>query len=151
MRNKYFSLVFRMVLGGLFVYASFDKIVHPSQFVTAVENYRIMPGLLSFYTALFLPWLELICGLFLIAGVFVESAAGLIGLLLLVFIAALFSALSRGLSIDCGCFGSGANGASVSVKRLLEDAGMLFMAGYLFWFYEPWLALFSGKNTGRNV
>ncbi len=138
MRNKYISFLFRLVLGLLFLFASLDKIAHPSRFVTAVGNYQLLPDVLSYYSALFLPWLELFCGLFLIAGIFVKTSAGLIGLMLLVFLAALLSALFRGLNIDCGCF---SGSTSVSLLRLLEDLVMLAMAIYLVFCYEPWLGL----------
>jgi len=137
MLNKYLSLLFRIILGLVFVYASLDKIEHPSQFMVAIENYRLAPSWLSYYTALFLPWLELFCGLFLIAGVFVRTNAGLISVMLLVFVAALISALLRGLDIDCGCFSVNPGSSSVSVFKLLEDVFLLAMAAYLIYFYEP--------------
>ncbi len=149
MRNKYLSFVIRLALGSLFVYASLSKIEHPGQFMTAIENYRLLPLVLSHYAALFLPWLELFCGMFLITGIFTETSAGLIGAMLLFFLAALLSALFRGLNIDCGCFSVGADSASVSVVRLLEDLVMLAMALYLFLFYEPWLSLVTREN--KNV
>jgi len=141
MHNKYLSFAIRLILGSVFIYASISKIEHPAQFLTVIENYRLLSTAQSHYAALFLPWLELFCGLFLMTGIFVETSAGLISIMLVFFMAALLSALLRGLDIDCGCFSSGADGASVSALRLLEDMAMLAMAVYLYYFYEPWLGL----------
>lgn len=147
MQNKYFSLLFRIILGLVFVYASIDKIEHPSQFVVSIENYRLIPAGLSYYAAMFLPWLELFCGLFLIGGAFVKTSAGIIGGMLLSFMVALISALLRGLDIDCGCFSVNPNSASVSVFRLLEDVFLLAMAVYLIYFYKPYLRRQVLENT----
>jgi len=54
-----------------------------------------------------LPWLELLVGICLIGGIFVSGAVlASIGMAAM-FTFVLSSALYRGLSISCGCFGSG--------------------------------------------
>ena len=56
--------------------------------------------------ALALPWLELVVGLYLLAGLFTRVAAWGAVAMLAVFMAAITQALLRGLSLeDCGCFG----------------------------------------------
>jgi uncharacterized membrane protein YphA (DoxX/SURF4 family) len=79
-----------------------------------------------------LPWLEFYCGLFLIIGIFRQASAAILSTLLLLFIFILFSALIRGLDIECGCFGSGAN---VSWLRIIEDIVLLAMS--LHQFFHP--------------
>jgi len=50
MRNNRYRLIkhaalilFRLLAGGVFVYASVDKILHPDQFAIAVNNYQLLP------------------------------------------------------------------------------------------------------------
>ena len=50
----------RIVLGGVFIYASIDKIMHPEEFAKAIGNYHVLPFGLENLLALTLPWLELI-------------------------------------------------------------------------------------------
>ncbi len=102
------QILARLVLGGIFIYASLDKIAHPLEFAGIVGNYGILPDFLVTLPALVLPWLELIAGLCLVAGMWRRSAALLLSLLLLFFILALgFNAL-RGVSLSCGCFSTSA-------------------------------------------
>ncbi len=88
----------------MFIYASVDKILHPAAFAEAVYNYKILPDALINLTAIILPWLELLLGIFLVLGVWLPGAALLCNLLLVTFFAALVFNLARGLDIKCGCF-----------------------------------------------
>jgi uncharacterized membrane protein YphA (DoxX/SURF4 family) len=129
------SLFARLILGAIFVYASVDKILHPESFAKAVYNYQILPHTLINATAVVLPWLELILGVFLITGLFREGSVALVTLLLLVFLGAMAFNLARGLDIDCGCFGSSGPGtAGVHMGwYVLRDALFLLPAFYLFY------------------
>lgn len=98
----------RLALGGIFIYASLDKIAHPRAFAGIVANYAILPDWLVTLPALALPWLELLAGLLLVAGVWTRSAAATLSLLLLAFMLVLaFNAL-RGIDLSCGCFSTSA-------------------------------------------
>lgn len=127
------TLLARLILGAVFVYASIDKILHPESFAKAVYNYQILPHLLINGTAIVLPWLELILGVFLIAGLFREGSVALVTLLLLVFLGAMAFSLARGLDIDCGCFGSGGKAPGGHMGwSFLRDSLFLAPALYLF-------------------
>lgn len=127
------SLCARLLLGAIFVYASIDKILHPEPFAKAVYNYQILPHLLINPTAIVLPWLELVLGVFLILGLFREGSVGLVMLLLLIFLGAMAFNLARGLNIDCGCFSSGSGDSGVQMGwYFLRDALFLLPALYLF-------------------
>lgn len=98
----------RLALGGIFIYASLDKIAHPRAFAGIVANYAILPDWLVTLPALALPWLELLAGLLLVAGIWTRSAAATLSLLLLAFMLVLaFNAL-RGVDLSCGCFSTSA-------------------------------------------
>jgi putative oxidoreductase len=102
--NKYLVFVFRLIVGGIFIYASIDKITHPEQFARIVYNYKILPHFAINLFAIILPWLELVCGLFLIFGIMTRSSALVISILLVLFIIALSINILRGVDLSCGCF-----------------------------------------------
>jgi len=117
----------RFLLGLVFLYASIGKILDPKAFAEILIAYQIFdsPQLLK-YVAVTLPWVEWFCGICLILGIFVRSVSALTTLLLFVFLAAMISALLRGLEIHCGCFGSPTE--SVGALSLLRDAFFFLMS-----------------------
>ena len=102
--NKPLYFWVRLLLGIIFALASIDKIIHPAAFTEAVYNYQILPDTLINLTAIILPWLELILGIFLILGLWLPGAVLLSNILLVTFFGALVFNLARGLDIQCGCF-----------------------------------------------
>ena len=40
---KYLTLAARLIIGGLFVYASIHKIIDPAEFAASIRNYMIVP------------------------------------------------------------------------------------------------------------
>jgi putative oxidoreductase len=124
----------QIALGLLFVVASLPKLADPPSFAHMIYNYRILPGGLVNLLALVLPWVELLAGVALLLGLWTRASAALIGLLLVVFIAAISFNLLRGNAIDCGCFDVAAAGRSVAERLadmrrdILRDMGMLALA-----------------------
>ena len=131
LKHPYLVLVVRCFLGVVFIVAAIEKIAIPETFAISVEAYKLLPTQLINVFALIIPWMELVCGLFLVAGVFARASAALLSALLTVFIIALISALLRELKIDCGCFGT-AHATPVGWGKVLEDTGLLFLALYLY-------------------
>lgn len=123
----------RWVLGGIFVFASIDKILHPASFAQLIYNYQILPGALINLTALTLPWLELVLGLLLIFGRWLRPAVILTNLLLGAFFGALLFNLARGLDIHCGCFSTSTEGDPAQLWYLVRDSSFLMMGAYLFY------------------
>ena len=131
--KKYFKgplvILCRLVLGGVFIYASLDKIANPAEFAKAIGNYHVLPFGLENLLALFLPWLELLTGILLIAGIMVDGATILIISMNIVFIFAISQALARGISIECGCFSvSTEGGNNIGFQTILRDFVYLIMA-----------------------
>jgi putative oxidoreductase len=124
-------LLCRLVLGTVFVIAAVPKIAHPDSFATSVEAYELLPLAAVNIAAIIIPWIELICGLFLIAGVYLRPSSALLGVLLGVFIIAITVAVLRGLNINCGCFGE-SGGATVGWNKVLEDLALLIPALLIF-------------------
>ena len=136
--KKYFKgpivILCRLVLGGVFIYASLDKIANPAEFAKAIGNYHVLPFGLENLLALFLPWLELLTGILLIAGIMVDGATILIISMNIVFIFAISQALARGISIECGCFSvSTEGGSNIGFQTILRDFIYLIMAFIIFY------------------
>ena len=123
-RNRFVLFVFRLIVGGLFIYAGVLKIADPLGFAQDIQNYRLVPaGHRASSTALILPWLEILAGAALVAGLFKRTSAGLISLMLVVFIVLVAVTMVRGLDVDCGCFG--ALSRKADWRLILEDALVL--------------------------
>lgn len=94
-----------IVIGALFIYAGAVKIIDPVEFARDIDNYKTLPWTLGVWLALYLPWLEILCGLGLITGVLYRGGVFILTALMIVFIVASIVAKARGLDISCGCFG----------------------------------------------
>jgi len=125
LRNRGVLLAFRLVLGGLFVYAGAVKVLEPLDFAQNIRNYQLVGQSLSFVAAIVLPWLEILAGLALILGVWTRGAALVVTGLLVFFIVLTAVTMIRGLDVDCGCFGSLSRKSGWGV--VLEDLGMLVL------------------------
>ena len=129
----------QIALGVFFVVAALPKVVDPPSFAHMIYNYRIVPGALVNLMALVMPWFELLTGIALILGIWTRTSAALIGVLLLVFIAAISFNLARGNAIDCGCFDVTAAGKSVAERLqdmrwvVIRDLGMIVMVAQILW------------------
>ena len=118
-------VLFRVILGFAFILASIDKIINPEKFLEIVNNYNIVPHFLSPIIALVLPWIEFICGVFLILGILTESSATMIIILLIGFIYGVSVNLYRGSDIECGCFSLLFEGELIGFQTILRD--IIFM------------------------
>ncbi len=134
MKGPLIPILVRFVLGVVFLYASLDKIIYPSAFAQTVHHYQVFPNLLVNLTAIVLPWLEMILGLFLISGIWLPGAVLLCNILLSAFLVLLLSAILRGLDIDCGCFVISRDSESVVSMwwYALRDGVFLSLSLYLF-------------------
>jgi uncharacterized membrane protein YphA (DoxX/SURF4 family) len=104
LRSPRLHLVVRLLLGLMFVYASLDKIADPGGFARIVYQWQVLGPVPSNLVAVTLPWVELLTGLLLIAGVWKREAAAVVAVMLVVFIVAAVFVLARGIDVDnCGC------------------------------------------------
>ncbi len=94
----------RLFLGVLFIYAAVPKILDPYAFAVDVYNYRMLPGFAVGIVAAGLPWIELIAGILLVAGIRTRAACLVVTGLLGIFTLALIINTLRGIDVDCGCF-----------------------------------------------
>ncbi len=132
-RSLKLPIIFRVILGIIFIYASYDKISDPASFSKNIHNFHITPIAVENLAALIIPWIELIIGVFLIFGLFLEGTTSITITMLIFFIAILSQAVFRGIDIHCGCFTSEADVGVVDfrmelIKRIVEDIIYLGMA-----------------------
>ncbi len=102
-----FEFLCRLFLGGLFIYASFHKILEPAVFAKNIYGYYLFPELSINLIAIVLPWMELFTGVALCLGIWPRTSVLLINIMLLGFILAITINLFRGIEFDCGCFADG--------------------------------------------
>lgn len=119
-------LIARLLIGGILIYASFNKIVDPGGFAKAIANYHIIPFGLENSMAIILPWLELAVGICLILGLFIDGAAFLVIIMMVIFIVAITFAILSGYNIECGC--GLKPGELVGIQKIIEDLTYLILA-----------------------
>jgi uncharacterized membrane protein YphA (DoxX/SURF4 family) len=138
--NPWTGFVLRLITGGVFLWASYDKILHPEAFLRIVHNYRILPPVLEPLFALTLPWVEGLVGLFLIIGLFTEASALVNCGLMVLFLIAIPSALLRHIDINCGCF-STTHSVKVGMDLIYRDLLLILPALLILFFPSRFLAL----------
>lgn len=126
--SPWLALVFRVIVGLVFIYASLDKIANPAEFARIVNNYRILPHELINLTAILLPWIELVAGLLLVFGLFSRGSSLIISVMLFVFIAAIGFNVARGLDFNCGCFSTDADGMVIGWTKIGQNIVLLALS-----------------------
>ncbi len=130
-------LLIRLFLGGLFIYMGVNKIADPVAFMKQVRLYEMLPESPAYFlngTAVILPWLEVVCGVALIAGIAIRGSGVAIAGMLAVFTPAIFLRAmaihnTEGtpffeIAFDCGCGG----GPVIIWQKLLSNSGLLLLA-----------------------
>lgn len=125
----------RVVLGAVFIYAGSVKIVAPEPLADSIASFAILPRALVVPLALGLPPFEIASGALLIIGWPRRIGALAILIVSTVFCVALGSALARGITVDCGCFGAG----TPLRTKMWFDLGrdVLLLAGAVFVYVAP--------------
>lgn len=121
------GLLARLVLGGVLLVAGYIKAVDLDASVRSVVAYDLFNYRVAEFIGLTLPIIEIAVGLTLVLGLFTRLSGALGALLMVVFIAGIASAWARGLSIDCGCFGTGGPvdpSATRYLEEILRDTGL---------------------------
>lgn len=133
-RRDLVGLLARLVLGITLVVAGALKVTSPAASARSVRAYELLPYDAAAYVGYALPIVELIVGALLAVGLLTRSSAVVGGLLMAAFVVGIASAWARGLTIDCGCFGSGGTIAAAETKypqEIARDAGLLLCALWL--------------------
>ena len=138
--NKYLIVSCRLILGAVFIYASYSKIIDPSKFSSAIDLYKATPVSINNLVALIVPWVELLIGFGLILNRSIKGSIIISISLFILFIAFLSQAYYRGFTLDCGCFG-GADKLSDAelrfkmLRQIILDIIFLCMSQNLYFIY----------------
>jgi uncharacterized membrane protein YphA (DoxX/SURF4 family) len=126
-------LVARVALGLLLIATGALKVGHAAELAAAIASFRLLPGAVAGPLALALPYVEIVLGLYLVAGLFTRAAAWCAAAQFLIYAGAIASAVARHIPADCGCFGPNdvavADWPHVAFDVLLAAAA-LFVASF---------------------
>ena len=142
LHNRTVLTVLRVALAGIFIYASWEKILKPDDFVRIIEGYHILPEPMVSLVAIWLPWTELFAGVALLVGIWPRAIGLLLSGLVVVFIAGLVQALARGIDIQCGCFSLDPEAAARSWASLWQE--FLLLAACLWLWIGHWQTVPGG-------
>jgi uncharacterized repeat protein (TIGR02543 family) len=140
LRSSYTSLVFRLVLGGIFIFAGFAKIHTINALISEIDQYKILPPVLGSLYGHVLPYLEIITGMLLVLGIVLRITAGIASLMLISFTVSKIAALAMHLNIQtCNCFGLAR--PLLSNQSLAIDIVMLLLAAQIIVFRNELLSI----------
>jgi uncharacterized membrane protein YphA (DoxX/SURF4 family) len=122
-RRDWVVLALSLGLAAVFIYAGIEKIQDRLQFADTIAAFRILPAALINLIALGLPPFEIACGLLLLGRPTRRVGALAVALVCVLYLSVLSSALARGLTLDCGCFGTG----TPSRPRMWLEVGLDFV------------------------
>jgi putative oxidoreductase len=125
------AVILRIVIAAIFIYAGTSKALAPIRFVTDIDNFHILPWVMTPPLAFYLSWLEIVCGLTLLFLRFERGALLILCTLTFVFVFALISARIRGIDISCGCFGHASRDLSFT-SHLALNFGIIVAIFLLF-------------------
>ncbi len=107
--RRYVVPAVSMALAAVFIYSGVEKFRDPPlQFADNIAGFAILPQMFINLLALGLPPFEIASSLLILAPATRRVGALAVAVVSVMFLAALSSALLRGLTLDCGCFGVGA-------------------------------------------
>lgn len=128
--HPWLALMLRLYIGGLFVYASMYKINYTAEFAETIASYEMVPYWGVNFMAVAMPWVELVAGILLMAGIRARAATVVIGAMLVMFTIAIIVTLVRDAPISCGCFQT--LGEAISWKTLVRDIIWVLMALHIY-------------------
>ena len=122
--KRWLLIAGRLAIAVIFLWAGIAKVREPwLQFAVSIESFKVVPDSWLEPVARTLPWCEIALAIVLIPGIlarwFSLLATGMLAWFLFIGI----RAYAKGLTVDCGCFGSG--GGAIDAKWFVEHALML--------------------------
>jgi uncharacterized membrane protein YphA (DoxX/SURF4 family) len=144
------GLLVRVGLAAVWLVSGAIKVSDLNQTYIAVQAYDLLPAGAVSVVAAGLPFLELVLGVLVLAGLGTRVVAIVSGIVLLAFIGGVAQSWARGLTIDCGCFGGGGQvtaGETQYPQEIARDIGFLLLAAWLTvrprskWSLDGWLTV----------
>jgi uncharacterized membrane protein YphA (DoxX/SURF4 family) len=117
----------QIVVGVLLAWAALAKLGDIPALARDIHQFRLLPIAGENLLAMVLPWIELTAALSLLLGIRSRAGAVVAASLMAVFTTTVALALVRGLSIECGCFGT-ASAWRIGTAKLFENLAILAVA-----------------------
>ncbi|MGL5867193.1 MAG: MauE/DoxX family redox-associated membrane protein [Dermatophilaceae bacterium] len=130
------SVVARLFLAGVLIWAGAVKVGKPLTSARAVQAFEIFPYDLAGWIGIGLPFAEIALGILLLLGLFTRPVAIVSTMLMLAFVVGIAQAWVRGLTIDCGCFGGGGQVAAGQTDYPQDIARDLVFAAAGAWLWR---------------
>lgn len=130
------SAAARFGLAFMWIYSGYTKLGAHLDVTKSIEAYEIFTPYWSDLLARVIGPLEIAGGLLLLLGIKLRWAGGVSIAVLAAFIVGLYSAYSRGLTIDCGCFNPGGSGDAQSgelLRAIVRDFGLIAVTAFMMW------------------
>lgn len=119
----------RLMLALVFAYSAWHKIEDPISFMIKVSEYEILPPAWEETFAFTLPWAQMVCAGFLLAGALSRAAAFVSASMLLSFVIAIGVNIYRDRVLGCGCFSE--EGNQIGWTLVLFDLFLFAASGWL--------------------
>ena len=125
----------RVVIAVVFLVYGASKITLPETLALSVRNYRLVPTELENLIAITLPWIEVVVAIALVRRATLPGGLLVASGMLVAFLAAVGSALARGLDINCGCFTLSAESAALNnlLGTFILDIFLLMLVIHVWW------------------
>lgn len=131
-----FSALARFGLAAVWIFAGATKLGNHMTVTQSIEAYEIFTPHWSSLLASIIGPAELAGGLILLLGIKIRPAGWVSFGVLVLFVIGLSSAYSRGLQIDCGCFGPDPDSSGGGLLwAIARDIGLIAVT--LFMIYRP--------------
>ena len=151
---RFLRTTVRSLLAVLLIWAGLSKLGDPVSAYTTLLEYQLpAPTALLKPVALVLPWLELLCGLMLVANFHRRLATLMVTVLFGVFLGMVGQAVVRGLDISCGCFNLGIFGIdeASAAARFIESVGFAFFRNLILLGVAIYLLLHDSNGAPAGV
>ena len=143
----------RWLIGVVLVWAALGKLANVQEFYTLLLAYRLpLPPALLKATAIVLPWIELLCGLLLVANLKTKAALAWAVVLFTVFALCTGQAWMRGLKIACGCLDLRLFGVArgSALGEIFESVGFAFIRASVLVVAAGWLFRSVAKGSAET-
>ena len=152
--SGYVQLALRVIIAAVFIYAGLHKINNPLMFADQIKMYEVIGASPILYVAaVFLPWLEIVCGITLLTGVFIRGGSLIVSILMAVFLGVVvYRAIGimnaadipfSEIHFDCGCGFE----PTYAWKKITENTILLIFS--LLIFFSPYQR-FVLHRSGRG-
>lgn len=109
----------RLILAFLFILAAIEKLKNPFAFALTIDAYQIFPSFFINIATTLIPWFELFIGFGLLFNFKIKANLYLYFVLMIAFTILVVVAITKGLDIECGCFGE--SSSKVGFSKILEN------------------------------